>query len=342
VQRTLDEVSLQRVVRRFLVADIPEQELDYLVQGALFKSYAAGEVLFNEGDEADGLYLIRRGSVTASRRIGGRDVVLSYVAAGHFVGEMALMSASRRTATIRAAVATEAILLQKTRVTDVAARNVSLRGAIDAQARAHMRSDESREAVPETGNLISFLVKQGIGEATDMLLIDESLCIRCNNCEKACADTHDGTSRLNREAGPTYAQIHVPTACRHCEHPHCMKDCPPDAIHRKPSGEVFISDACIGCGNCEENCPYDVIQLAPVDPQRKKPGLFRWLLFGVGSEPGLEPAVKDRSQPKKAVKCDMCTGLAQGPACVNACPTGAALRVSPERFLSYSDVDDEG
>jgi CRP-like cAMP-binding protein/Fe-S-cluster-containing hydrogenase component 2/thioredoxin reductase len=338
-QRTLDEVSLKRVVQDYLVADIPEQELDSLVQGASLKRYAAGEVMFNEGDEADGLYLIRRGSVTASRKFGGRDVVLSYVAAGNFVGEMALMSSSRRTATIRAAVMTEAILLRKTQVTDLAFRNPSMRATIDAQARAHMRSDEALDGHADSGNLISFLVKQGIGEATDILLIDESLCIRCNNCEKACADTHEGTSRLDREAGPTYAQIHVPTSCRHCEHPHCMKDCPPDAIHRKPGGEVSISDACIGCGNCERNCPYDVIQMASIDPQRKKPSLFGWLMFGLGSEPGVEREVDDNSQPKKAVKCDMCAALPKGPACVNACPTGAALRVSPEKFLSYAGAD---
>ena len=70
-----------------------------------------------------------------------------------------------------------------------------------------------REAEPEPGNLISFLLAQGIGEATDVLLIDESLCIRCDNCEKACADSHDGTSRLDRQAGPTFANIHVPTSC---------------------------------------------------------------------------------------------------------------------------------
>ena len=334
VRTALDEVSLKRVVRRTLVADIAEHDLDDLVRGALLKRYGAGEVLFHEGDEADGLYLIRRGSVTASRRFDGCDVVLSYVAAGHFVGEMALMSASGRTATIRAAVATEAIVLEKTRVTSLAARNPSMRSAFDAQARAHLRSDEAWGDRNGSGNLISFLVRQGIGEATDMLLIDESLCIRCDQCEKACADTHDGTSRLDREAGPTYAQIHVPTACRHCEHPHCMKDCPPDAIQRKPGGEVTISDACIGCGNCERNCPYDVIKMAPVDPQRKRPGLIGWLMFGIGSEPGLEKGAKDETRPKKAVKCDMCTGLSKGPACVDACPTGAALRVGPEQFLS--------
>jgi CRP-like cAMP-binding protein/Fe-S-cluster-containing hydrogenase component 2/thioredoxin reductase len=340
-QRTLDEVSLKRVVQDYLVADIPDEELDALVQGAMLKRYAAGEVLFHEGDEADGLYLIRRGSVTASRAFGGREVVLSYVAAGNFVGEMAMISKARRSATVRAAVTTEAILLQKSRVTDLALRNPSMRATIDAQARARIRSDETLEAHSDAGNLISFLVKQGIGEATDILLIDESLCIRCDNCERACADTHGGTSRLNREAGPTYAQIHVPTSCRHCEHPHCMKDCPPDAIHRNPSGEVFISDACIGCGNCEHNCPYDVIQMASLDPKRKRPSLLGWLMFGTGSAPGAEQDATESSQPKKAVKCDMCATLAKGPACVNACPTGAALRVSPEKFLSYAGADGE-
>jgi cGMP-dependent protein kinase 2 len=41
---------------------------------------------------------------------------------------------------------------------------------------------------------------------------------------------------------------------------------------------------------------------------------------------------------KMAVKCDMCKDLPHGPACVSACPTGAALRVSPERFLDYTSA----
>jgi Fe-S-cluster-containing dehydrogenase component len=161
------------------------------------------------------------------------------------------------------------------------------------------------ESQTQSGNIISYLLQQGIGEAPDVLLIDESLCIRCDNCEKACADTHEGASRLNCEVGPTFAQLHVPTSCRHCEHPHCMKDCPPDAIHRAPNGEVFISDSCIGCGNCERNCPHGVMQMAPVDPERKAPSLVQWLLFGAGEEPGVEARSHDKSLSMKAVKCDM-------------------------------------
>ena len=66
---------------------------------------------------------------------------------------------------------------------------------------------------------------QPIYKAGDILVIDESLCVRCDNCEKACAETHHGVSRLNREAGPTFEMLHVPTSCRHCENPKCMTDC---------------------------------------------------------------------------------------------------------------------
>jgi Fe-S-cluster-containing hydrogenase component 2 len=114
-----------------------------------------------------------------------------------------------------------------------------------------------------------------------------------------------------------------------------MKDCPPDAIHRSPAGEVFIADTCIGCGNCVRNCPYGVIQLAPAASRRGGGSLLLWLL-GIGSEPGAARQQKDPDTPKRAVKCDMCRELAGGPACVRACPTGAALRVSPEKFLDYT------
>ena len=68
-----------------------------------------------------------------------------------------------------------------------------------------------------------------------------------------------------------------------------------------------------------------------------KPGLFQWLLFGRGSGPGetpdYEPREAAKARGKKAVKCDACVDESNGPACVNACPTGAALRIGPERFI---------
>ena len=80
--------------------------------------------------------------------------------------------------------------------------------------------------------------------------------------------------------------------------------------------------------------------MAPLDPRRKRPGLWSWLLLNNGDEPGVETKTHDKSMAKKAVKCDMCKDLSGGPACVRSCPTGAAIRVSPEKFLDYANADE--
>ena len=152
-------------------------------------------------------------------------------------------------------------------------------------------------------SVAGFLVENGIGEATDVLLIDEKLCIGCDNCERACADSHEGLSRLDREAGRTYAHLHVPTSCRHCEHPHCMADCPPNAINRGPDGEVYINDTCIGCGNCQRNCPYGVIRMAKPPPQEAEPvemAVLRHRVRGPASRTRSGPTARSaRKRPKR-------------------------------------------
>jgi len=334
VRRTLDEQFIVRALQSRLVPEASVESLAEVAAAAEFQRFRPGEALFSEGEEATHLDLIRSGSVAVSKKIGGRDIVTSYLAAGNYVGEMGLLGNTRRTATVKATVATESIRLSAATFLAMLDRNPGLRERVQEKVRERLNENMRMEAQPEAGDIISFLMQQGLGEATDVLLIDESLCIGCDNCETACAETHDGTSRLDRAAGPSYAKIHVPTSCRHCEDPHCMKDCPPDAIRRAPNGEVFIRDNCIGCGNCESNCPYGVIKMA--GPRDQKPSLARWLVFGSGPAPGERLPESGNGSAKQAVKCDMCKDLSGGPACVRACPTGAAIRTSPEQFVKFA------
>jgi CRP-like cAMP-binding protein/thioredoxin reductase/Fe-S-cluster-containing hydrogenase component 2 len=331
VRRVIDQYFIIRTLRANLAPDAPIDDIAAVASTAELKKFKAGDVLFSEGDTATGLHLIRSGSVSVSRNIGGRNVVTTYVAAGNYVGEMGLLGQSKRSATVRATVSTESVFLGADAFQHMVMSQTGLRERMQKTVSERLSENARMESAPEAGDLISFLMQQGLGEATDVLLIDESLCIGCDNCEKACAETHDGTSRLDRSAGPSYAQVHVPTSCRHCEDPHCMKDCPPDAIRRAPNGEVYIQDSCIGCGNCERNCPYGVIQMAG----EKEPatGLVSWLLAGTGPGPGERQPLAESASMKKAVKCDMCKDLSGGPACVRACPPGAALRMSPAEFV---------
>ncbi len=354
-KRAIERISVERQLLQLFGSGLQSSDLSEVLDSYEVLSISAGKPIITEGEDGDDIFVIRSGSAVVEKIIGGKPVFLSYLPAGSYVGEMALISGSKRTATVRAAIKCEVIKLH-----GVAFRNLmekkpqlSVRLASDMGARQDINSFiESKKngfssVVDMYSNVANFLIENGIGEATDVLLIDENLCVGCDNCEKACADSHDGLSRLDREAGRTYANLHVPTSCRHCEHPHCMADCPPNAIHRGPDGEVFIDDTCIGCGNCQRHCPYGVIRMDSTPP--KKPSLLNWLFFGAGPGPG-EPSKKwsyanadpKVEKAKKAIKCDMCAGISGGPACVRACPTGAAIRVGPEKLLSVARLEQDG
>jgi Fe-S-cluster-containing hydrogenase component 2/CRP-like cAMP-binding protein/thioredoxin reductase len=335
VRGGIDWIFVVRELQRHFAPRATFRDLRDIAARSPVRRYEAGATIFSEGEPGDCLYIIRSGTVTLSRRRGDVDRVVSQVQSGKMVGEMALMGDPVRRESARAAVATELIHLRRPEFLELVKRDDARLTPFQAAVSRHSIDKARMEVQPEAGELLGFLMGEGLGEATNVLVIDEALCVGCDNCEKACAETHDGISRLDRKAGPTRAHVHIPVSCRHCEQPHCMKDCPPNAIRRAPSGEVFINESCIGCGNCESNCPYDVIRMAYDAPPR--PGLLQWLLLGRGPGPGEEPdyhpdqAAKARG--KKAVKCDACVGRPHGPACVSACPTGAAVRLGPSQFV---------
>jgi CRP-like cAMP-binding protein/thioredoxin reductase/ferredoxin-like protein FixX len=351
--RAITRISIERQLLQMFGSGLTPDDLVEVLETAEVRSVKAGESIIEEGAQGRDIFVIRQGSMVVEKTIGGRPIFLRYLPAGSYVGEMAMLEGGLRTATVRAAIKSEVIRLDG----DSFRRLLERKPDLLAGARAEMASrrqlndfieakkDGFGTAVDLYSSVASFLVENGIGEATDVLLIDETLCVGCDNCERACADSHEGLSRLDREAGKTYAHLHVPTSCRHCEHPHCMADCPPNAIHRGQDGEVFIDETCIGCGNCQRNCPYGVIRMEKVPP--RKPPLLAWLIAGLGPGPG-EPSKKwidkrvSPDTPKKAVKCDMCAGISGGPACVRACPTGAAIRVAPEQFLTVARLEREG
>ncbi len=353
-KRAVTRISIERQLLQLFGSGLTAADLAEVLDTSDVATVRAGQPIITEGDEGQDIFVIRVGSMIVEKAIGGRQVFLNYLPAGSYVGEMALISGGKRTATVKAAIKSEVIRLKGEAFRRLIDRHPRLLDKLRADMKVRQeinsfiesRKDSFAGAVDMYSETASFLIENGIGEATDVLLIDENLCVGCDNCEKACADSHDGLSRLDREAGRTYAHLHVPTSCRHCEHPHCMADCPPNAIHRGADGEVFIDEKCIGCGNCQRNCPYGVIRMDSVPP--KKPALLTWLLLGLGPGPG-EPdkawkykGKKDGvEKPKKAIKCDMCAGIKGGPACVRACPTGAAIRVAPEEFLGVARLERE-
>jgi CRP-like cAMP-binding protein len=77
------------------------------------REYAAGDLVFNEGDVGDSMYVIAKGSVEILRKNAKGELgVIATLETPQFFGEMSLIDKEYRSATVRAK--TDATLLQLT------------------------------------------------------------------------------------------------------------------------------------------------------------------------------------------------------------------------------------
>ncbi len=60
--------------------------------------FEKGDVIFNEQDEKEEMYLIDSGEIKIVKTIGDVDVNIAYLSSGDFFGEMTLITGSRRVA----------------------------------------------------------------------------------------------------------------------------------------------------------------------------------------------------------------------------------------------------
>ncbi len=134
-----------------------------------------------------------------------------------------------------------------------------------------------------------------------MIVVHQDRCVGCKCCELACSLAHCDAAGLAEavragECSPSRVHVEyvdeqpVPVQCRHCTDARCAAVCPKDSLTFGDDGQVILDiETCIGCGMCTLVCPFGVIEL--------------------------------QKEIKKAVKCDLCSGRAEGQACVAACPT---------------------
>lgn len=158
---------------------------------------------------------------------------------------------------------------------------------------------------------------EGVG-----VLVNIDKCIGCRACQVACKEWN-GLAPVETSFSPTFTNppgllaqawkvvffqeikrmyptgfedpyiTPIPYNCLHCVEAPCASACPVGAIKVSPEGAVVIEPSeCIGCGYCENACPFDV-------PKRDE-------VTG------------------KYYKCTFCVDRIQAglePSCVSVCPT---------------------
>ncbi|WP_235908608.1 cyclic nucleotide-binding domain-containing protein [Roseiconus nitratireducens] len=299
-----------------------------------------GQTIFRQGDLADHYYVIRLGFVKISQEDGLAQRVLNYLGPGNGFGEIGLLStlgdrwseefedlrAGTRTATCAALDHVELIRIDGDDFRELLERFPELRDPLIREAKEILRRDAADRHRLQSLKSDDFL-DQGLYLAQSLLVLDLERCTRCDECTKACADTHQGVTRLVRE-GLRFDKYLVASSCRSCLDPYCLVGCPVDAIHRNgDSLEIEIEDYCIGCGLCSDNCPYGNINMHGFPKQEvDAKGKLRTVYQEIDGRK--LPVVQQR-----ATTCDLCKSIDGKPSCVYACPHDAAFRMTGEELL---------
>jgi Fe-S-cluster-containing dehydrogenase component/CRP-like cAMP-binding protein len=272
------------------------------------------EPIAEQGHYPNGLILIRAGFARVSQREGIGERTLGYLGKGKVFGAEELLEGIGRGSVVpyrnslRALGFVDVLRVPTAVVEQVLASRLS-------------RTPRSPEAqLPE--GMLDWLVERRFVNGTASMVIDLARCTRCDDCVRACSQTHGGNPRFLRH-GPVHDRFMIANACMHCVDPVCMIGCPTGAIHRlSVGGQVVINDTtCIGCGTCAASCPYEAIRMVPIRTQDGEPL--------VDQASGL-PIMK-------ATKCDLCASQHGGPACQRACPHDALRRVDMQQLPALAD-----
>ncbi len=299
----------------------PDSFLAELSKQVELASCRPEEVIAEEGRPAQALYLVRSGFVMISQRLGDGRQVLSYLSKGMTFGEAELLVPEGQAwnSTYSSVGYSELVRFSAEDFKRVVEEYPQIESLLWEQAAQRIKESGAGRRDLQRSEFTQFALEKGLVEGNSVLVIDLNHCTRCDDCVRACADTHGGRPRFVRE-GDRYANLLIAKACYHCQDPVCLIGCPTGAIRRAGSGEVveIRDDICIGCSHCSENCPYDAIVMHDTDTT--------W-------GPDAVPKSLRGQDRMLASKCDLCYTSSAGPACVRNCPQGCAYRVgSIEEF----------
>lgn len=317
-----------------------------------FRVFSKSHVLFSENGLMDTVYLIKEGWVHRSVEASAASAE-DYLGGGFCLGVEGITKNQRWPYTATLMGRTEVLEIQVGKLR----QNMTLRPLLGELSRARPSPfPEPPKSEPDARALSAEreLIETGLADATNLLVMDMALCVRCGNCSLACHKVH-GRSRLVRRG------IHVmrpkslgakatqsllsPEVCMHCKDPECLTGCPTGAIGRFGEGQIDINPkTCIGCGDCATQCPYDAISMVG---RRQEEGDGK---MGVGTKlRGLLrigwselPKPVQATEDLLAVKCNLCSdrktlnppeSRSQKYSCEENCPTGALARINPRGYF---------
>jgi CRP-like cAMP-binding protein len=158
------------------------EDLRRVADVAVPRRFAAGQVIFREGDSSDTCYVVRRGHARALREnTDGRMIALAHFGPGDVFGELAMFDAERRSATVEALDDVEAIAIAGSDMRrlmrdhpGIPPKLVSALGRRLREANERLTSQSFQTVQSRVAGVLGRLVKQAQSEgagARDVLLL---------------------------------------------------------------------------------------------------------------------------------------------------------------------------
>ena len=170
--------------------------------------FAEGQVLFREGDAADGVFRLLSGTVDIIREVDGDPILLGTVGAGQFIGEMGVVENRPRSATVRAASEVEVEFLTPSEFLDQIAGS------------------------PQAARELIQRLSQRLREADDRIVNDER---RSGRAHKSRKDADDQTAV--QSVNSAYLAAKNPWLQRQFQTPLALGDLPFIVGRDSPAGE---------------------------------------------------------------------------------------------------------
>ena len=315
----VDKDALDEIARESLFETFGNFDWTHRFQSEVGRQPGTGHIIEHEpliceeGHYVDGLLLINCGFARVSERVDFGERTIGHLSRNDTFGleEIVGLKAGDGSNTLRASL--RAIgYVDVIRIPTNLVRQYVLPGLPDHMLKADrpVAVDSDNEKMRQA--MMDFVVDNRFINGENAMVINTDRCVGCDDCVRACATAHDNNPRFVRH-GRSFENAMVVNACMHCTDPVCLIGCPTGAIHRlENAGNVIIDDnTCIGCGTCANSCPYNNIRMVDI---RDETGAF----------------VRDRDGEtiSRATKCDLCVDQLTGPACAQACPHDALVRIN--------------
>jgi signal transduction histidine kinase len=147
-----------------LFADLSEEDLSELEKGIQPVTLDTGDLLFAEGDEGELAYVITGGEVEIFKMSGKREVLLAVRGEDTVIGEMALLEAKPRNASVRAKTPVKMLAIGKEQLDSLLATSPSAALSLFQQMLSRLRQNEGQlrqsERMAQLGTLTAGLAHE--------------------------------------------------------------------------------------------------------------------------------------------------------------------------------------